>query len=341
MDLSLTIEEEQLVSSVASLLKQESPAERVRLAEPTGFDAALWQRLESLGVPVMAAGDRDTAPATLFQLVLVAEQAGAALASAPVIEGMVASRLLDRCGEPASELLQRVQAGRSIATISLRGGPASDPRLVAAGAVADIVIGVDNDELIAVFGEPPGRRVENLGCLPLAYRDLTSGHRTVLAKGSDAARAAASSHRDWKTLSAAQLVGVSQMALDLAVDYTKAREVFGAPIATFQTISHRLADDATAVDGTRLLAYKAAWAADEGRVDAESLASMAWCFASETALKVTQDSLHYHGGYGFTREYDVQLYFRRAKAYALILGDPRIEYQRLADTLFPRTISRR
>jgi alkylation response protein AidB-like acyl-CoA dehydrogenase len=60
---------------------------------------------------------------------------------------------------------------------------------------------------------------------------------------------------------------------------------------------------------------------------------MAWLFASETALNVARDSLHFHGGYGFTSEYDIQLYFRRAKAYSLLWGDPRSEFKRLAGLL--------
>jgi hypothetical protein len=232
------------------------------------------------------------------------------------------------------ELLDAVREGRMVGTVSLSTAPADAPRLVPAGAIAQIILALDGDDLVAVVGDPPGGRADNLGCLPLAYRKLVPGERIRLASGPEAAAAFNGACRDWKVLSAAQLVGLSSAALDLGVDYAKSREVFGAAIATFQTIAHRLADDATAIDGARLLAYKAAWAADEGRSGAGALASMAWSFSSETALGVTRDSLHYHGGYGFTREYDIQLYFRRAKAYPLVWGDPRAEYQRLADELF-------
>ena len=62
--------------------------------------------------------------------------------------------------------------------------------------------------------------------------------------------------------------------------------------------------------------------------DADALASMAFLFAAETALKTAGESLHFHGGYGYTLEYDIQLYFRRAKAWSLIAGDPRDGYAR-------------
>jgi len=340
MDLRLTPEEDQLLGAVTSLLERHSTPERVRRAEATGFDAGLWASLQSLGVPSMALQDLDTAPASLFQLVLVAEAAGACLASAPVLEGIVAARLLARCGPAANKLLDSMRTAAFTATVSLQTAPARTPRLVPAGAVARLVVGLDGDNLVAVEAEPPASRVENLGDLSLAYRDLASGTRTIVSSGAEAVELFGAACSDWKTLGAAQLVGVGASALGLGVEYVKSRQVFGAPIATFQTIAHQLADDATAIDGARLLAYKAAWARDENRADAEKLASMAWCFASESALNVTRNSLHYHGGYGFTQEYDIQLYFRRAKAYSLVWGDLRREYHRLADLVLSKEDSR-
>jgi alkylation response protein AidB-like acyl-CoA dehydrogenase len=334
VDLNLTPEEGQLLDAVRTLLGRESPPERVRACEKTGFDPELWDRLQEIGIPGMAAADGQDKAASLFQLALVAEQCGAALASAPVLEGIVAARLLDRCGGQAAELLALVRDGDVIATVSLGAPAAGSSSLVPAGAIADLILDHDGRDLVGVLSEPPGVRVENLGALPLAFRDSDTGTRTVLATGAEGRSVIGACFDDWKVLSAAQLVGLSATALDLGVDYVKSREVFGAPIATFQTIAHRLADDATAIDGARLLVHKAAWALDEQREDGKSLASMAWLFASESALNVTRDCLHYHGGYGFTTEYDIQLYFRRAKAYSLLWGDPKMEFRRLGEFLF-------
>jgi alkylation response protein AidB-like acyl-CoA dehydrogenase len=135
-------------------------------------------------------------------------------------------------------------------------------------------------------------------------------------------------------LTGAALVGLGTKALEMGIDYAMQRHAFGVLIATFQTIQHRLADNATALDGARLLAYKAAWAADEELPTAATLATMSFLFAAETAFKTASESLHFHGGYGYTLEYDIQLYFRRAKAWPLLLGDPRAEYSRLAHRLF-------
>jgi len=105
-------------------------------------------------------------------------------------------------------------------------------------------------------------------------------------------------------------------------------------IGSFQTIQHRLADNATAVDGARLLAYQAAWAHDAGRPAAADLATMSFLFAAETAVTTASESLHFHGGYGYTLEYDIQLYFRRAKAWPLVAGDRRAGYAELARRLY-------
>jgi alkylation response protein AidB-like acyl-CoA dehydrogenase len=119
----------------------------------------------------------------------------------------------------------------------------------------------------------------------------------------------------------------------MAIDYVKERHQFGVAIGSFQTISHRLADLATEVEGAQLLAREAAWSTDEGETRASVLAPMAFGFSREVAQRAVDACLHFHGGYGFTVEYDVQLYFRRAKGWPLLLSGPDAELQLLADRL--------
>jgi alkylation response protein AidB-like acyl-CoA dehydrogenase len=135
-------------------------------------------------------------------------------------------------------------------------------------------------------------------------------------------------------LTAAALVGLGLKALDLALEYVMQRRAFGVLIGSFQTIQHRLADNVTALEGARLLAFEAAWAGDTGQPNTEDLATMAFLFASETAFKTAAESLQFHGGYGYTLEYDIQLYFRRAKAWPLVAGDPRPKHAELARRIY-------
>ena len=95
------------------------------------------------------------------------------------------------------------------------------------------------------------------------------------------------------------------------------------------------------IDGARFLTHKAATATgttvdtDDNMIDEPiTLASMAFVFAADVAAEATDKALHYHGGYGFAEEYDIQLYYRRARGWALVLGDPAHECRLLADRLF-------
>src|SRR5207249_12079057 len=101
--------------------------------------------------------------------------------------------------------------------------------------------------------------------------------------------------------------------LEFTIDYALTRHQFGKPLGAFQAIAHYLADAVTAVDGAETLVWEAAWARDAGRSTAR-LAPMAKLFACDTFRDVTAMAQQVFGGVGFTVEYDIQLYFRRAKA---------------------------
>jgi alkylation response protein AidB-like acyl-CoA dehydrogenase len=126
---------------------------------------------------------------------------------------------------------------------------------------------------------------------------------------------------DGITLLAAQAAGGARATLDLAVAYANTREQFDKPLAAFQSISHYLSDAVTAVDGAQTLAWEAAWvnghAADDAAHSVERLAPMAKSFACKTFRDVTATAVQIFGGNGFTVEFDVQLYFRRAKSMQL------------------------
>ena len=117
----------------------------------------------------------------------------------------------------------------------------------------------------------------------------------------------------WRTLSGSWFAGAARAVLDLGIAYVKERHQFGVPIGSFQTIQHRLADLHTAVTGAELLAREAAVASDAGDPDAPALAAMARWWCGRVAVDAAEASLHFHGGYGFMLEYDVQLYVRRVK----------------------------
>ena len=337
LDFSLSADQEAIADTFGAFFARESPVEVVRGAELLGFSPQLWQKLATLEAPGMAAPDHaGGGGATLSTLVVVAEAMGESIAPVPLIEHWVASRAY-----PSAEVV----IGEEIAAIALRPADAEGTwRLVPGGAVAEVVVGVDGGELVAVHSPAPMAGPRNHGSAPLADRSARDGRRVVLGEASRLA-----SHLDlWRVLTAAALVGIAERAMRMGVDYVLERHQFGRPIGSFQSIQHGLADLPALVDGGRFLAHKAAWAFDEGLVDGAGvidmdegnitefapLAAMAMVHAADAAAVSTDRSLHYHGGYGFSLEYDIQLYFRRARAWANIVGDPSRERRRLADLLW-------
>ena len=133
-------------------------------------------------------------------------------------------------------------------------------------------------------------------------------------------------------LAAAQAVGGASAALEMTVEYAKERRQFNKALAEFQAISHYLADARTALDGAQLLVYEAAWAHSTGR-STDQLAPMAKLFACRTYRDLTAMCQQVFGGIGFTVEYDIQLYFRRAKQLQLSWWDQATCEDRIADAV--------
>lgn len=340
MDLSPTDEQLQLEDALTRLLAQTSSPDAVRAAEPSGFDANVHAALIDMGVFAMGmAPDDGGAGASLADLAVAARLAGAALAPSPVVETIVAGLVLsdDRAKTDASTaLIEAHVQGTALVVFAPR--PASNHIVtsVPGAAVADHVIVLDGDQLVAV-ATPEPQAVHNMANAPVG--DVTvpddPTRVVVLAQGALAHDLFTHAQDKWRALQASRIVGMGKAALQLGVTYAKERKQFDVAIGSFQAVAHQLADAATDLDGAALLAAKAIWALDAGETEAGRFASSAYLFAGDTAQKATAVALHVHGGYGFMEEYDVQLYFRHASAARLTLGDPRRELLALTDRIVP------
>jgi alkylation response protein AidB-like acyl-CoA dehydrogenase len=131
----------------------------------------------------------------------------------------------------------------------------------------------------------------------------------------------------------AYMVGLAQMDFEISVNYAKERVQFGRPIGSFQAIQHKCADMVTDVDGSRFIMYKAAWAVSEDEPDAELSVHMAKAWCSEATRRVVAHGQQIHGGIGFTKDYKIQLYFRRQKAAELAWGDTDFHRELVAQQL--------
>lgn len=131
---------------------------------------------------------------------------------------------------------------------------------------------------------------------------------------------------------AAMALGLGRGALSLALKYAKDRAAFGRPIAEFQAVQWMLADAKTALDAAELLVYRAAWLADRGQRYTQE-ASIAKLFASEAATRVCNDALQIHGGYGYTREFEIERYLRDVKLCEIGEGTSQVQRMVIAKHL--------
>jgi len=127
-------------------------------------------------------------------------------------------------------------------------------------------------------------------------------------------------------------VGLAQAAFDQAIEYSQVRVQFGRPICEFQMIQQMLANMATDIEAARWLSYSAAWRKDQG-LDFEKQAAMAKVFASEMCGRVTNKAVQIHGGYGYTKDYEVERYFREAKLFEIVEGTSEIQRLVIANRL--------
>jgi len=125
---------------------------------------------------------------------------------------------------------------------------------------------------------------------------------------------------------AALAVGIAQGAFESAVKYSKERYQFGKPISEFQAIQFKLANMATQIEAARLLMYRASWMKDQGKKTTKE-SSMAKLFASEISVNVCEEAIQVHGGYGYTKDYPPEKYWRDSKLCTI--GEGTSEIQRL------------
>lgn len=129
---------------------------------------------------------------------------------------------------------------------------------------------------------------------------------------------------------AASAVGLARGAYEYAIAYAREREQFGKKISNFQAIQHMLADMAIKVENARLLTFKAAYLSATGDKSLAKFSAMAKCYSADIAMEVATDAVQIYGGYGYTKEYPVEKYFRDAKILQIYEGTSQIQKNEIA-----------
>ena len=304
------------------------------------FDETSWNALMALGLGSILMPDSGMG---LLDAALVCEVMGEAAAPGPLITQLLSVAAVARSSNDAAKLhLAGLEAGSTVAALAFCDSPyvqsARSAALFLTGShesgIALVEAG-DGVSIEAVKSTDRTRPVSKVSFDGATTHLLFPAGDPMVGKLIDAAL----------VLIAADSLGGAQKCTDMSVAYAKEREQFGVPVGSFQAVQHGLADLPVAIDGGRLLTHKAAWALDnvtDGLLDwannditdGPALATMALLFAADAAVMATDRSLHYHGGYGFAEEYDIQMYYRRARGWSLILDDPTTVSLSLADRLF-------
>jgi alkylation response protein AidB-like acyl-CoA dehydrogenase len=362
LDLEFSPEQTMLRETVRGVCASTCPLAVVRELEddPVGYRPDLWKQLAHLDLiglqlPEQFGGSGMTA----VEGVVLYEELGRALAPSPhFVSAVLAGGAITVGGNPGQkeEWLPRIVSGEAILTPAwLEPDNGFGPRGVQVRAEADgdgfVLSGVkrhvafataatrllvlartgpapsDVDLFLVDPGLPGVTLTQQLSIGSDAqYRVDLDGVRVGAA---DRIGGPASGWSTWEAvmydaiiLVAAQAVGGAQYALEITVQYAKDRHQFDKPLGAFQALAHYLADASTAVDGAEQLVHEAAWARAAGR-DVAKLAPMAKLFACRTFRDVTAMAQQVFGGIGFTVEFDIQLYFRRAKQLQLSWWDTR------------------
>jgi alkylation response protein AidB-like acyl-CoA dehydrogenase len=284
--------------AVRAFLEKECPPKVVRDAwtNDTGR-SGLWSRLGELGVlDVLAPEAHGGFGGDYLDLVLLLEETGRAALPEPVVEhAAVAVPLLDEARAEAAT------AGAVTITVAPPSG------LVLYADTADLVLLGDR------FVEP--------GTLQLQRHESVDGSRRLFAIPAPPPSIRLASVDRAVLGVAAQLIGLADRMLTMTVEYAKERRQFGVPIGSFQAVKHHLADVALALEFSRPLVYRAAWSIARGDDDRSVHVGMAKARASEAALRAGRAALQVHGAIGYTTEYDLHLWMKRAWALAASWGD--------------------
>jgi alkylation response protein AidB-like acyl-CoA dehydrogenase len=372
MILGVSAEQEELRASVRRFLADRAPLSRVRALMDGGeTDWAVWEQagtqlgLQGLAIPENYGG----AGFSFAEQAVVLEEFGAALYGGPYLASAVlaATALLASPDEGARRgLLPDIASGQTVATLAFtEDGGSWDPAAIRLSAVKDgpgvdgawrldghksfvldgataglILVVAATDAGLSLFAVESDAAGLGRAALPaldqtrqLARLEFAGVTGRLIGSPGDGAAALDRALDVAAVALAAEQLGGAQRALDMAVEYAKVRRQFDRPIGSFQAIKHRCADLLLEVESLRSAVGYAAAAVAEDSAEIPVLASLVKAYASETYFHVAAENIQIHGGIGFTWEHDAHLYFKRAKASELFLGDGAYHRERLANRI--------
>ena len=330
MRFSLSQEQAMFRDTARDLFHKHCPPAAVRAAwnEPTGRVPGLWARLAEVGIAGMTVPEAHGGLGmNELDLVPVLEEAGRAAAPEPLLETTaVGAPLLRDAGSPAlcEQWLPRVVSGEVVLAVCLGrpGGP--EPVHTSFADEARLILVQVGDEIHAVPRTKadvfaPQLSVDGSRRLfSLAFRPSEA---TRIASGEQARRAVEAAFDRAALAASAELCGLARRMLDMTVEHVNVRHQFGKPVGSFQAVKHHLASALVELEMARPVVLRAGYSYAHGDPERSLHVSMAKARASDAARAVAKAALQCHGAIGYTVEYDLHLYMKRAWALAREWGD--------------------
>jgi alkylation response protein AidB-like acyl-CoA dehydrogenase len=358
VDFALSPDQELLRATARAFLDEHVTPAVVRALwdDPRGERDDLWKEMARLGWLGLALPEVHGGGALgMVETAIVLEELGRVACPGPYLETVVAARGIEAAGTPAQQArwLPAIAGGAARATVALLDAELDwRPEMTVTrvepepgGArltglkqwvpwanVADaLLVPARGPEGLSLFLVEAG--AEGLVVSPVPAMDpgmrwstvrldgVRVAHEARLGAAGAAASILDSLLRRGAVGAAAMMLGAARRCLEMSVEYAKVREQFGQPIGSFQAIRHRCAEMLLEVENAHAATYYAAWAEDADAEDRALAASVAKAYVGEAARQVCGDAIQVHGGIGFTWEYDLHLYFKRAKALEATWGD--------------------
>ena len=361
MDLGFSKTEKLLVESASGFLAKEA-AGIFRETEPSeaGYSKSLWRKMAQLGwMGILFPEQYGGMDGNILELILLLEEMGKALVPGPFISTMIGGYGLLRYAtkKQKEDILPRLTAGKYI-IIPCFIAPdqfAGDAKIKEVADFKDGQYLFSATRLFVPYAQSAdgffyetqtqaGKTlflisVKTAGIICRPFETLAADKQceVVLDKvsvspsnivGSEGQGAAIKNDiEQWGALcESAYILGLLEKVLEMAVNHAKIREQFGRPIGSFQAIQHQCADMVTDIDKLKFLTYKAAWKLSQNKSAGKER-------ASDASRRVSLLGIKIHGGVGITQEYDLQFYFRRAKAAETAFGDGDLHREFVAQSL--------
>ncbi|HUZ78436.1 MAG TPA: acyl-CoA dehydrogenase family protein [Chloroflexota bacterium] len=359
MDFDFSQEQQMLQQMTRELLATESAAPQVRVLADSedGWDRNTWSKLAELGLIGISIPEEHGGQGLgqIEQALVLEEMGRAALPSPYFATAVLATTALLAGGSEAlkQRCLPEIAAGRLTATLAwieerlswspedvrLSARPEGDGWLLDgtkwvvpwAHAAGIILVAARTPEGVSLFvleRDTPGLQMKPLSTFDptnrvsrLDFDGVRVEREHLVGRLGGGAQILDEVLLQAALGASAEMLGASRKCLEMAVEYAKTREQFGQPIGMFQAIKHKCADRLVDLEESHSATYYAAWALSATAAGAELATSVAKAFVSDASRRVCSDAIQVHGGIGFTWDYDLHLYFKRAKHLEPLYGD--------------------